>query len=79
MKKSAYNSIYFSGDINSRLTVVENEISAFVLLNTDKLTLNELDEITRWCDEADDCVFCFGGIIHFTNKNKMFQFVLKWG
>jgi hypothetical protein len=70
--------IYFSGDTDSKIIVVDDSIDSYVILNGTLLSSLELAEIKKWCDNTES-IYYSCGIVKFDNPIRLYEFVLTWG
>lgn len=69
---------YFSNDIDQRLIVVEDLDESYVIINGTQFTSQELDLVVEWCRDKS-AIFYNAGIVRFTDRATLLQFMLQWG
>lgn len=70
--------IYFSGATEERLIVVDDEHDSYVILNATVMSSSEIENIIQWCHDRDNRYYN-AGIVRFTNRAQLLQFILEWG
>jgi hypothetical protein len=72
--------IYFSGDTDSKIIVVDDDhdVDSYVILNGTLLSSLELAEIKKWCVNTESIYYACG-IVKFDNPIRLYEFVLTWG
>lgn len=73
--------IYFSNDMKSRFIVVddgEEDQTPYIIINGTLVSSQELDKIITWCDDRNHDFYSIG-IVQFTNRNDLLEFLLRWG
>jgi hypothetical protein len=72
--------IYFSNDVNQRLIVIDDERESYVILNATVMSSNELCDIIEWChDKKEYATYTNAGIVKFSDRTQLLQFMLVWG
>lgn len=77
--------MYFSGNTESRLVVVDDEDDdidtlSYVIINSELVSSDELDSMQAWCCRHDSLACYYEmGVVEFRNRNLLLEFVLKWG
>lgn len=84
MRKLSLTAMYFSGNTESRLVVVDDEDGdidtlSYVIINSELVSGDELDSMQAWCHDRNQST-CYHemGIVEFRNRNLLLEFVLKW-
>ena len=71
------SAIYFSGELDSRFIVVDDDGGSYIIINATQVSSEELDGIEQWCRNHDETYYK-AGIVGFQTRSSMTQFLLRW-